>query len=42
MRETIICTSEAQAYLSTQDFGIMKPLFRIYRPARENVPLEKP
>lgn len=23
---TIVCTSEAQAHLSTQDFGITKPL----------------
>lgn len=38
-RETIICTLEAQANLSSQDSGIMKPLFKIHRPAHGNVPL---
>lgn len=40
MRETVICTSEAQACLSTQCFGIMKALFRMQRPDHEDVPLE--
>ena len=38
-RETIICTLEAQANLSSQDSGIMKPFFKIHRPAHGNVPL---
>ena len=38
-RQTIICTLEIQASLSSHDSRVMKPFFKIHRSAHENVPL---
>lgn len=38
-RQTIICTLETQASLSSQYSRVLKPFFKIHRSAHENVPL---